>query len=725
MTLSAGLSASSQEVAAKIPSAQLSAQILNEVGVPRKGVSIELSEVVSECSDKHTRVHSPIAVDLTDEQGIFVVNAQPNQVARLTLSKEGSRRELLVPLVRSLDLGEVILPSRDSVVAPSDSVGVSNRLKSESRQSTRVGVVDADTRLPIANALVWLEGDPSCWGRTDVDGLSFGAPESSTNILRIAAPGYFGGNAVLGPTLVSVELHPAPLELVGKLEDYEGRGISRGLVEIRRLNRAVRSSSDGVFTISGLAVGHIPSLTASASGFSSRTQRISDPENRLVIVLYRPRVVRGRVVDPAARPVPGAVVRLGFLGSSEMTLETTVGAEGGFSSPPSPIGNHRLEIEANGMAVRTEKIEVPPGRGPFSLGVLTLQPGAEIIGRTVDPDGAPIAEVEVWVRRRPWLAIKGSGRPSGPPSTSTAADGTFHLDGLDPTGKSTLVLRKAGYSPVTAQVLPDSAEESVFELAPAGRLQLRVIDSRREPVVGARIIGLPKGVSGSGPFPTTNEDGEILLENLGEGRYPVSVHGGEVLEVWHGALEIPSAGAKSVREVQLAPARLLAGQFVGPKGEPVAGVQIGLEGQMVGDSSSWEGRFEMGPLAPTTYTFKIEHPVYETMELAVDMATVEGPLTIRLEDRSVLVIGRLEGVRVGQIKLILRQEASGRVFGVSTDAGGNFDFGRLRPGQYRVSVDEGDLKVLQGQELFTVTADVSTYTLIVPVTSLDEMVKQN
>jgi hypothetical protein len=133
--------------------------------------------------------------------------------------------------------------------------------------------------------------------------------------------------------------------------------------------------------------------------------------------LSRSAGMHGSVRDPSGRPVPFATMRLwepGMGGRMELRLaprEVTASADGELLVTGLRGGRAALEISATGFRTHRSALLVLQEAAMADHGVVTLEPEGLLVGRVVDPDGAPVAGAHVRVlspRVRP-LALPGGG----------------------------------------------------------------------------------------------------------------------------------------------------------------------------------------------------------------------------------------------------------------------------------------------------------------------------
>lgn len=199
-----------------------------------------------------------------------------------------------------------------------------------------------------------------------------------------------------------------------------------------------------------------------AIGTVSRTR---DLPPRLDIALDKGSAVRGRVVDPAGRPIAKATVYGG-----QWPLATS-GEDGSFSiAHVSP----RVKSLAGREGTRI-------GTAKRGAETIVLRPGATVIGTVRSmKDDSPIAGMRV--------SVRGDGALPFGPNAITDSRGSFMLEGI-PAGNAQLILTHPAFDNVMSEVT--SAEGTRIELAlaatPVSRVAGMVVDEQKKAVSGALV----------------------------------------------------------------------------------------------------------------------------------------------------------------------------------------------------------------------------------------------
>ncbi|HVE26630.1 MAG TPA: carboxypeptidase regulatory-like domain-containing protein, partial [Sporichthya sp.] len=301
--------------------------------------------------------------------------------------------------------------------------------------------------------------------------------------------------------------------------------------------------------------------------------------------------IRGHVVERGAGPVRGATVRLrsdAFKGGE--LRATTSDAEGAFAFPNLAGGNYWLSAQAGALVGRTpQRVTVASGAASADI-VIEVRRGLAIAGAVVDATGAAVARARVR-----------AGRDS---SATTAADGTFRLEGLAP-GRVTVTADSERHGPGRADVVleQDDREGLAIKLSAESRVSGRVVDRDGRPLADASVTALVVKADAGGESVVSSAvgrsgpDGRFRLGGLGAGDLRIEAqHPGAGRGV-AGPIPLP-VGEERELEVRIGHGGMIRGVVHWEDGAPAGGVVAGgRQGSRPGISTMTDsqGRYEIGP----------------------------------------------------------------------------------------------------------------------------------
>ncbi|MGN6108994.1 MAG: carboxypeptidase regulatory-like domain-containing protein, partial [Kofleriaceae bacterium] len=556
---------------------------------------------------------------------------------------------------------------------------------------------------PVPNAMVALRGD-AIGGAIETRSDALGAfafadlPEGRYQVY--AWQGALAARAVRVNRLGSGPFSPVELRfeaasiVVGRVIDRdEGTGLVAA-IELRpsgddEAPRYARSGDDGVFRIEGVPSGawiadaFAPGYT-SPGGVELQAGR-GVPE----IALSRGATVEGRVLDGEGRPIAGATVRAMGTGGASGSHEHSAAVDqdrlrrfSGRIAAPAPTGL------AGGASVDPQFIP----RGELGVTVGPIPP--------IPPPGAQVARPAAIDPSSPVGALAGEppplpGDPAGDSVWTTGPDGRYRIRGL-PKGKVTVLALAPGFAEGRSRPVAVEGGQAItgidVVLTPGTMIAGKVTDQHRVPVAGAQVTAQPEG--GAPLVAFSEADGTYRLG-------PVT-----------GTVELTASAfghAEARRTVELAVARgrdpderredlvlmvadaILAGTLDDATGAPVAAAQIEIIGG-AGEGRhavvSADGTFSIDQLPEGPLRVRIRHPDYPTTELAAEAST-GGRERVRLR---LALGGAAEGVLLdgGGAPLAgvaITAEGPGRAGAeATTDKGGMWRLGPLRPGRWKVRV---------------------------------------
>lgn len=588
-------------------------------------------------------------------------------------------------------------------------------------------VVDAASGIPVDNATVWAVSFPGHATSTDrAGGFELSTrPGGTRAALAVNASGYLSAQVNVAdersaPAEVSILLEPAA-PLSGLVRDAADQPVARASIQaaplearprVRREPPVTASDAEGSFHIADAEYDRPYRLTVRARGFPNTVVHAPPLERGAVpepvrIVLTKGRRTSGHVVDTEGAPVAGAEVRLRrppesdrtiFFDQLDATEPTTTDEHGGFGLPPVSAGEYEMRIvHAEYVSPGHRRVEVPGGEGSFDLGSFTLVPGAEILGVVSDPEGLPVADATVEVRRF------GPDRDQER-STTTGLDGTFRLTGL-PHDLVDLSVHAEGFAPLTLRgARPDTGEPILIELQKGATLSGRVVNDNGNAAAGASVTLLPDTETlirvgtafGRDAYKQTGSDGRFRFENVGAGTWSLEADDGDA-RARLDAIEL-TTGTERVVELQLDAWNRLTVIVTTFQGEPLSEAAILVRPDSTLYSSDFgttdtSGRARIG-ITPGPATVLTRHEKYQddmrdvVLEPGSNELTVQlGPGgiiagTVRSADGTPLAAATVEAHPEDDLDTAVRYRRYNDSAQTMSNRQGQFRIAGLEPGRY-------------------------------------------
>ena len=604
---------------------------------PLSGARAELLPVLAQARSSGAAADpAPVAVTTTDAAGRFELAAPSTGLWKVKVRSKGISPlpSPPLPLVEPLELPPVSLAgARDAV--PPESPATRPQHPPIEPLVLSGQVIDAIDRKPVPGALVWASADPGAFVRTDAAGkFHLAAPGNRRFSFEILAPGHLLKKAVVAPPqLASGRAGTLALARAGKLRgkvvDLRGLHVAGAMVlavHQGALGERAFSPSDlvadrgltdsqGRFELRRLRPEQSYEIRASRPGTFPAAERttVGDSAARprdLTLVLAPARPARGKVQDPAGRPIAGAEVAVSPAlrpGSPKTapaeetdTPSVQTDARGVFSLTELPASEVELSVRRKGYAravfpaLRISSGTGPAGTGPADLGVVTLHPGATLTGRVTDHRGLAVPGGEIFLLDRPAdpnemeRALKGRK-----PTAAVAADGRFSIEDLAQGTPVSMAVRAPGY--LIAQVRavrPPNAKPVLIRLEPETALVGRVVDEAGGPVPGARVnlewqAFLPEEPElprGDPILRNTRANGEGRFELRGLPALPagttarVSVAASAFVPLKDIKVDLPRPSTAGELRLVLERGAVLQGRVTTAAGEPVPAVRVGVSG---------------------------------------------------------------------------------------------------------------------------------------------------
>ncbi len=507
-------------------------------------------------------------------------------------------------------------------------------------------VVDARTRRPVPDALVWSPAEPARPARAGGDG-SYRLAGWSAEAVSAQAARYLQqlGSAPRSGGDVSLTFAlEAAAHLAGTVADEGGAPVTGAEITVavdlqrspphRRFGRAwpsaerSRSGPDGRFVLRGLAPELAYDLRVARSGYAALTRELDpleqSPATPLRLVLRRGAGARVRVVDSRQNPIAGAAASLRpaeddtsfsrfFGGEPVVAHEATTDTAGVAVFGNLPAGRYDLEIEARGYGPSTVPGVRIPESGASDLGTVNLEPGVAVEGRVVDGAGAPLGDVAMWVLDAAAAMDVGFADPEGEADAFSAADGHFRVADRRPGERLHVLAYRAGFAPGEAPGVRAPTERPLrIVLHPRSSVSGRIVDEDEKPVAHAPVVwqlqrsGQDASWMAAGESVAADGDGRFLLRDVLPGSIALHVHAPGFQPAELDDLEIPPGKDVEGLEIVLHRGAAVAGRVLDSEGEPEVGALVEVAPQrgaaamqvFIANPSDGDGRYRLEGVEP-------------------------------------------------------------------------------------------------------------------------------
>lgn len=582
-----------------------------------------------------------------------------------------------------------------------------------------------------------LRGVPA--GKLKLRATSKGATEALTDEFEV----------VEGETREGLELRlGAGKTLAGRVQFADGSAAVDAVVsvtertagEARRgrpssSTEQIETDAEGRFSLGGLTAEQVEVVAGLerevADGDGKRKETLRSARTaatvgvELSLVLEPPHVVRGRAVDDLGEPIAIFTInKVELLETEEdwrnpRTVEVFKDERGAFALSL-PSGKWELSVEAEAHATSDKQRITLPGEHAELL--FSLPRAVALAGIVLDPGGAPLARAKVNAGR----AERRGSFERGGDDVDSDAQGRFRFESIAP-GGVTLSATHAEFAPsepasfelVAGQPLTDVE----LRLRVGGRLEGEIFDATGAGAPGRQIIvgNFGMGDGNIGGNATSDAAGRFTVEHLAPGKYNVIAtppmdqlaNAGEDFDQAQmmASLKMTSVEIRDGETSHVvlgappkAPVRITGRVTSG--GEPFneGMLMVIAEGKSMLDSLKMvklesDGRYALTVDGAGDYSFivgtgmgddhsaEFSETVPEVEEHVIDFAVPLGGIRGRVVARdgkaleSIPVSVALEG---GSSLLLVDM---GRQ--ISTDAEGNFEFKRLKPGNYTIRAGAG------------------------------------
>jgi len=420
---------------------------------------------------------------------------------------------------------------------------------------------------------------------------------------------------VAAPKAATVAEKPAPVKTVsGKVTAPDGKPAAGATVRaipmpaksenvMRGPGRpdvpkpvVVKTDAAGAFQFNGLTGGPF-ALRVEALGFAPAFAP-DVPAGAVLNLRLKPGVtVVGRVLDlTSQKPVAGATVtaleRDAARFGREAAHTVVSGDDGTFQVTNCAPGVVAVEAIAPAKArARLDRVVAKAGapgeeRKPES-NTLYLQPGGRIAGRTVGPDGKPLADAIVTATASDGSLFTMFREGRG--AQRTDADGKFAFDGIVAGNKYTLRATKEGLGsrdegPIPIDAGTDRSDLELkleagamlaFKLVTAQDTPVKDVDLRLQPQAAGRRRGMSFAAGDVDRDKIVSQgDGKFLIKALDAGTFDLTLQPPDFADVAREGVKLKGGETTDLGTIRVKESKSIAGKVVDTNGQPIAGASI-------------------------------------------------------------------------------------------------------------------------------------------------------
>lgn len=545
------------------------------------------------------------------------------------------------------------------------------------------------------------DGTTDSHGSFEIEGLAVHQPSDLWLEAIGYQPRFLPGVVVEAPSaeerpleasLLEVQLLPAA-RATGLVVSRSGDPIEAAKVRLRTIEGAgpgippgsleqiVHTDSQGHFECTRLVPG-VVEIDARAEGF------LPSPVHRqpvgkgahleeVLFTLDTGVAVEGWILDPELHAVQGADIRIGEASSRSQE-------DGRFRLVGVAPGPRFLEVGHQDFNTSRQRFEAEAGAQPLEI---VLRPTVAVSGRVVNPDGLPLAAVELRLE---------SETSNGPgPGALSATDGRFHFPNVAD-GRYQLHAQLAGYVAADSEmaVTVEGASMTGIEvrLQVGGTLTGQVLGLDFEDLASVRVVaeGVRRSQAGEVDY-----EGRFRVENLPPGDYRLvaTTLGGSRQARAFAHLEAGQPMAE--QDVEFLEALSLRGLVV-TAGEPLPDTSVTVRDRRRFTTrevtTDFEGRFVLENLEPGAKRIELANLHYgvvdnRNLDLQEDRDLV---LEITTATLAGTVVEDHHGEPVSSAAIVLRQllgdGEEGSTFSIQSDREGRFHFRRLPVGSFRLTL---------------------------------------
>jgi protocatechuate 3,4-dioxygenase beta subunit len=455
-------------------------------------VDKKTKEPIADAAVYISMLNGPSRKDGTDAQGRcwIILPAQKMKYLRLIAKSDGHVSKVLE--WRNAENGDVIPDTYTlSLDAGTTIGGIVQDEQGQPIDGVTLSIdasIDADDRSPreynTVYAVSLATGPDGKWTYSS-------APENLKNLyIRPLHPKYVTEDQYgWAPRFPDGELHAGTaaiimkrgIELKGHVTDADGKPVvGASVVHIISTtgSQGPKMTSDiaGIFSFTNMRAGST-SLLVQAKGNAPDLVPVEIKKDMppLEVKLGPPKTLRGRVLDSAGNPVPGATLTPGWWRQHQvLDVRLTTNADGRFVWPDAPSDEIQFTLSKSGFRSQAE-LKTTAGDKDY---LFSLRAPLQVSGTVVDAaTGKALTK---------FMAVPGSGRAGSPVyydrrNANSSTDGKYTVEFTDSSPAHLVLIEAEGYLPARSRTVKDTEPS-------------QTIDFKLEKGVGPHgIVKLPNG----------------------------------------------------------------------------------------------------------------------------------------------------------------------------------------------------------------------------------------
>lgn len=383
----------------------------------------------------------------------------------------------------------------------------------------------------LEGAWVWLAERPETWRVAEKRGqfeiYDFWNEPTS---IEADAPGYSSAKALAGPDQpATLRLAPVDRVLFGSVLTLTGEPLVGARIAVsskgRRATWTATTDEQGQYRLTGLPYQELWAEASHPVAFPfTKNFSRTFPEVRLDFELETGSRVFGRVSAENGGMLAQVRVLKASADQRDPELLGITNFEGEYSIGPVPAGKHTLIFELRDFAREELEVIVAKNEPESDAGQIQLREELLWDGRVVDENQQPLEGVRIFAwKKRQEFEIEWPPWRSADAVTDT--EGRFVLSGLAKDQVTDLEMRAPERPPQLFDNVGvnESSSGKDWAIALGARLEIEVVDPRRDPVFAAEVTLIRHEGDFMRNWQLSDEDGKVIYTALAAGSLVVEV----------------------------------------------------------------------------------------------------------------------------------------------------------------------------------------------------------